>query len=343
MTATFLVIASALTGPGVGVGEWKRLPPLPDKEGFAGPFSGVSGGALLVAGGANFPGRKPWDGGKKVWYDSVFVLDRPGGKWEVAGKLPRPLGYGVSVTHRGGVVCVGGSDADRHYADVFRLDWKAGRVVTTRLPPLPGPVANACGAVVGDTLYVAGGQATPDAKQTLKTVFAIDLAAAEPRWGEITAFPGGGRMLAVAAACDGAFWLVGGADLVVKGGAVERRYLKDAYRFDPGRGWTRVADLPRPVAAAPSPAPADESGFSVLGGDDGAQVGELPARHRGFGKTILRFDPMAGTWVEAGEIPAARVTVPVVRWGRMWVVPGGEVCPGVRSPDVWGLTPGKKE
>src|SRR5215468_7081944 len=78
---------------------WERLPSLPDQEGFAGMFAGVSNGTLLVAGGANFPDKKPWDGGKKVWSDAVFVLEKPDGVWKVAGKLPRPLAYGVCVTH----------------------------------------------------------------------------------------------------------------------------------------------------------------------------------------------------------------------------------------------------
>src|SRR5689334_6043114 len=102
--------------------RWEKLPSLPDREGFAGAFAGVSGEALLVAGGANFPDKKPWEGGKKVWYDTVFALNRPDGQWALVGKLPRPLGYGVSVTHRDGLVCVGGSDAERHYADTFRLE-----------------------------------------------------------------------------------------------------------------------------------------------------------------------------------------------------------------------------
>lgn len=124
-------IAFALLVPAQvpAAGEWERLPPLPDKEGFAAPFAGVSGGALIVAGGANFPGKRPWDGGKKEWTDAVFVLEKPGGKWVAGGKLPRPLAYGVSVTHGGGVVCVGGSDAGRHHADTFRLEWKGGKLV----------------------------------------------------------------------------------------------------------------------------------------------------------------------------------------------------------------------
>jgi N-acetylneuraminic acid mutarotase len=345
MMRPFVMFVTLFTGSGAVAGEWQRLPPLPDKEGFAGPFAGVSGGALLVAGGANFPDKKPWDGGKKVWYDTVFVLDRPDGQWKVAGKLPRPLGYGVSVTHRDGVVCVGGSGTDRHYADAFLLEWKAGKVVTTPLPPLPRPVANACGALVGDTLYVAGGQEKPDAKAALTTVFRIDLAAAAPQWVEVEACPGGGRMLAVAASFDGAFWLVGGVDLVPGyGAAVERRYRKDAYRYDPEKGWKRVADLPHAAAAAPSPAPTEATGFSILSGDDGSKVGFTPPdRHPGFNRAILRYDGPAAKWVAAGELPFARVTVPFVQWNGRWVIPGGEVRPGVRSPDVWSWTPGNKE
>jgi N-acetylneuraminic acid mutarotase len=324
-------------------GEWERLPPLPDKEGFAGSFAGVSSGTLIVAGGASFPDKKPWDGGKKVWTDAVFVLEQPDGKWTVGGKLPRPLGYGVSVTHGNGVVCVGGSDAERHYATAFRLEWKGGKLVTTELPPLPKPLANGCGALVGDTLYVAGGQEKLDSSPS-KVAWRLDLSAKEPKWEGIDDCPGSGRILAVAAGYDGSFWLIGGVDLVAgKGEKVERRYLSDVSRYTPCTGWKRVADLPRPVAAAPSPAPADDSGLYLLGGDDGSQVGVTPDKHRGFGKKVLRYDPKAAKWVEGGECPAPRVTVPVVTWNEAWVVPSGEMRPGVRSPEVWGYRPEKRE
>jgi N-acetylneuraminic acid mutarotase len=271
MMRAFLMMVTILAGSASFVGESKPLPSVSDKEGFAGPFAGVSNGALLVAGGANFPDKRPWEGGTKVWYDSVFVLEKPNGAWKNAGKLPRPLAYGVCVTHGNGVVCVGGSDKDRYYADAFRLEWRAGKLVTTKLPSLPKPLANSCGALLGDTLYVAGGQEKADSKNTLKTAWTIDLAAAEPKWKEIEAWPGSARMLSVAAGYDGAFWLVGGVGLFVgKGDKTVRRYLKNAYRYDPGKGWKRIADVPAPVAAAPSPAPTDAQGFFyILGGDDG--------------------------------------------------------------------------
>jgi N-acetylneuraminic acid mutarotase len=241
---TLLVVAAIFIGPRLPDWKWKRLPSLPDKEGFAGPFAGTSRGVLLVAGGANFPEKKPWEGGKKVWYDTVFTLDRPDGEWRVAGMLPRPLGYGVSVTHRDGVVCVGGSNSERHHADAFRLEWNAGKVVASPLPPLPRPVANACGAMVGDSLV-----------------------------------------------------------------------------------------------AAPSPASVEGSGFFLLGGDDGSKVGfSPPERHPGFRREILRFDRETETWAEAGVLTSPRVTAPLVRWNDTWVMPSGEVRPGVRSPEVWSFS-----
>lgn len=339
MFVTAMTVTAMFVTGGAFADDWRRLPSIPERKGVAGAFAGVSGGALLVAGGANFPNKKPWEGGEKAWSDAVFVLEKPEGDWKTAGKLPRQLGYGVSVTYRNAVVCVGGGDARRHYQDAFRLEWKDAALLTTRLPDLPVSIANACGALVGDRLYVAGGQKTPASTTTLKSAWTIDLAAKEPRWVEIDSWPGRGRMLAVAASIDGAFWLVGGVDLVAgKNGKAERKYLNDAYRYSPREGWTRAGDLPLALAAAPSPAPVDRSGFRILGGDGGSQIGAVPEKHRGFSKSVLRYDLQTQRWSSVGELPAARVTAPCVLWKDRWVVPSGEMRPGVRSAEVWAMS-----
>ena len=170
----------------------------------------------------------------------------------------------------------------------FRLEWKQGKLITTILPPLPLPVSFGCGALVGDTLYVAGGQDSPDATSALKKVFALDLAGAPSKWREIEPWPGPARILAVPASFDGAFWLMGGAELRLgDGGKSARWYLKDAYRYDPGKGWKRVADMPHAVVAAPSPAPATAHGPVILGGDEGTDVKTAPDRHPGFSRHVL--------------------------------------------------------
>ena len=329
-------VANAAEAPG-----WTRLPSLPDKEGFASMFAGVCGGALLAAGGANFPDKKPWEGGKKVWSDTVFVLERPEGAWKVAGKLPRPLGYGVSVSHGGGVVCVGGSDAAGHRAESFRLDWRAGQLETKPLPSLPRAVANMSWALLDDTLYVAGGIESPDSTSALKTFYALDLAAKLPAWREFEPWPGPARMLAAAAAQDGAFFLVSGADLSAgPDGKPVRTYLKDGYRYSPGKGWKCIADLPRAAVAAPAPAPTvGTTQFLVISGDDAAQLTIAPTEHKGFPASVLAYDTRADRWTEVAPTPAPRATVPTVWWHGAWLVVSGEQRPGVRSPEVWRWQP----
>ena len=319
---------------------WNQLPPIPDPIGVAAPFAGVSGGALLVAGGANFPDKMPWEGGKKVWHDRVWVLDAPDGKWREAGKLPRARGYGVSVTHGDGVVCVGGSDSDRHYAEAFRLVWKAGALTTQPLPPLPIALSGASGALVGDTLIVACGSEEPGEQAATNRAFALDLAAGKPAWRELPPLPGVPRLLAVAAAHDGAFYVFGGAALAANAdGKIVRSYLREAWSYRADEGWKRLADLPQPCVAAASPSPFVDGKFLLLPGDDGSRVGFTPIeKHPGFPKDILAYDPALDRWSTAGESPAPRATVPCVDWRGSFIVPSGEARPGVRSPEVWSLT-----
>ena len=96
--------------------SWGELPPLPDTPRYGGPFVGVHAGVLLVAGGANFPDGMPWEGGKKVWYPNIRVLEQDAQSWFDAGELPGPLAYGAAVSTTEGIAILGGSDAEQHHA-----------------------------------------------------------------------------------------------------------------------------------------------------------------------------------------------------------------------------------
>ncbi len=334
MSAHLLVSAASL--------EFSKLPPLPDREGFAGAFAGVTDGSLVVAGGANFPDKKPWENGKKFWYDTVFALEKPTATWKVVGKLPRPLGYGVSVTTRNGIVFIGGSDAEKHHAEVFRLTLRNGQLETQDLPGLPVPVANGAGALLGNTIYVFGGSDEPGDKSALNHLCAFDLDSPHAQWRELEPCPGKPRILPVAAVLDGAFYIAGGAGLEQTNGKVARIYLRDAWSYRPDSGWKRLSDLPKPVVAAPTPAPVAGSKFFIIGGDDGSNVGFQPLdKHPGFSKSMLIYDAKSNCWNVAEQVPAPRAVLPTVFWQGGWVMPNGEARPGVRSPEVWSFTPGR--
>lgn len=303
-----------------------ELPALP--LAVAGAFAGVSGDALIVAGGAN------WQNGTKTWHDSVYVLEKPGGKWIAAGKLAGPRAYGVSATYRATaapfndkLVCAGGSDTKTHFNDAFVLEWADGKLKRTKLPDLPKTLANACGAIVYDTLYVLGGQESPDSQTALDTVYSLKLDDATATWQSGPALPTG-RILASAFAMENTLVISGGASLA--GG--KRTYLKDGFLLT-GGGWKPIADLPRPLVGA-----AAINGY-VFSGDDGAQVDVPTEKHTGFRREVLRYLIKENRWVAKEAWPLPRVTLPVVNWQGRMVLVGGEPRPKERSALVTTFQP----
>lgn len=316
--------------------SWDSLPSIPDPIGFAGSFAGVSNGTLLVAGGANFPdGGAPWTGSKKVWHDHIFALEKPDGKWKLAGKLPHSLGYGASITWNDALIIIGGSNEKGHFADVFMLKYVDGKITRSLLPSLPKPIANTSGVLIGDVIYIAGGIESPDAKDAEKNFWALDLAVQQKAWKVLDAWPGPSRMFAVAGAQKDDFYLFSGGAL--KEG--QRDYLKDAYRYNSQKGWKKLADLPNSVVAAPNPAYADQhSNLMIFGGDDGAAAANaalLKDKHPGFSRHLLSYNILKDTWSVTGQLPAAPpVTTTLTLWNGNVVIPGGEVKPAVRTPKV---------
>lgn len=319
--------------------EWKAFPDVPDAEGFAGMYAGVSNGVLLAAGGANFPDKKPWEGGQKIWYDTVWILNKPDGAWRKVGALPSPRGYGVSINTDEGLLCIGGAEAEAHVNECLLLTWKDGTLQTSKLPALPKKCANFCGARVGDVVYVAGGIETPLSTVALKTFWSLNLREPDAGWKELAPWPGAERMLATAAVHEGAFYLMSGTALHAgEDGKPARTYLKDAWKYAPERGWEKLADLPRATVAAPSSAPVVNGRIWVLGGDDGELVNFEPkTKHPGFPMTALQFDIAANKWSDGGAMKASLVTNSVTLWQEWHVMVSGEQRPGVRSPAVWGV------
>ena len=337
--------------------QWQELPDFPNALGVAGAFSGVSNGALIVAGGANFPEPLFKNGqinasARKVWWDEVYVLAKPDGQWQKHASLPRPLAYGASVSTSEGVVCIGGGDADKNYSDVFLLAWVNSKIERTALPALPKPCSNITAALLNTTIYVAGGQEQPHTKKAVKNFWALDLSQDSPRWMEHNPWPGPERILPVVAVQDGSFFIFSGCKLLAdENGQISREYLTDGYRFTPGRGegsqgrWERIIDIPTPVTGAPTPAiSAGQTHILVLGGDSGEYAArnlELMDRHPGFSKDILAYHTITDTWTKTGTLPAGHVTTTAVKWGDKIVIPSGEIRPGTRTPGILSGTFGQ--
>ena len=327
--------------------RWEKLPDLPDPLGVAGPFAGISNDVLLVAGGANFP-VPLFEGGTKIWYDNGYILQKqPSGKysWIDTFTLDKPIAYGSSVTVPDGVIFIGGCDADRCYDTVIRVEWTGDHVQQHSLPSLPQPCAFTSAALVGSTIYVAGGQSVMSPPDAMHNFWALDITDIESGWQVLEPWPGPARALPVAAALDGCFYVFSGHDSVPgENGAVDRKFLTDAYRYDPaGKQWKRIADLPVPVEAGATP------GFSLgstdimlFGGNDGSLAGresELKDKHPGFSHNILAYHTVTDTWRVADTMPVGHVTTNAVQWVNSVVITSGEIRPGIRSSELYLVTP----
>ncbi|MFM7187287.1 MAG: galactose oxidase [Armatimonadota bacterium] len=317
--------------------QFRRIADIPNSRGLAAPFAGVLNTQLVVAGGANFPNAYPWEGGTKVWHDRVYRLREPDARWEMIGHLPQPLGYGASFTVDGGVVVAGGSDSGRHYASCWLMMEQRGHLVVEPLPKLPLTLANVGFAKLGNLLIIVGGQETPTSISASKRVFALDCTTFGAGWFELPPLPGPGRILPGVGVVADSLFVCSGADLYPgPDGKAVRKYLRDCYRYTGFGGWKRITDLPKPAVAPPCPLPQIADGLAVFSGDDGSRAWIPQSVHPGFDADINLVTSMR---IRAlGSAPFAHVTATAVRWRDSWVIPSGEIRPGVRTPAVWMIT-----
>jgi len=352
LLALFIIACTPLWG----TLTWDQLSDLPDREGFAGVFSGVvkegNEEFLVVAGGANFPEGRPWEGGKKIYYDTVYVLPlKEGGEWRVSDlKLPAKIGYGMSVSLESGTSWfMGGKNDEGGVADVWEVAMSGGKLSFEEKASLPLAIAEGVAGVVGDEILVGAGT---NGDETVRMLYRFN----ETEWSEV-GWPeeARGRMYAVGGVKDGKMYLFGGRDLASGEEEKDDRifgldFLKDCWELNVADGkWNRLADLPEAKSAAPSMAvPVGASSLLMLGGVSvdflREQVAARPEingqgmEHPGFPASILSYNTVTDRWAEAGDLPLngnfSPVTTPVVFWDGKVILPTGEIKPGVRSPQV---------
>ena len=313
---------------------WKSLASLP--QAIAGQCVGTVGSKLVVAGGSTWT-APPWAGGKKDWSAQVYSLNTPAGTWNNEAALPHAMGYGASAQWNDTLICVGGQNADTAFNTVIRFVAKGDGIAIENLPPLPNAVTNAAAGVVGDTLYVIGGQHNLTPQSVSKEIWTLDLHAdgKSGTWKSAGIAPWQhARILPVVVGCGDALYVMSGADLSVDtAGSPVRTYLKDSWKRSASGEWTRLADLPAAVVAAP--ASCSNHGTPIIfGGDDGAlaaQVQTLKDAHPGFSKDIHE---LTGSWRTISQMPLSLVTTAATRWQGHYVIAGGENQPGHRSSKV---------
>ena len=324
--------------------DLQRFSSIPDKEGMAGMFAGVSHGRLFCMGGANFPDKKPWEGGQKKWYDQIFMLTGKN-EWKILDqKLPHPMAYGVSIAYNQEVILIGGNDDLGFHREVFGMEWMNERIHFKSYPSLPMPLANMAGAIVGNLIIVAGGTSSATGKP-LSVVLGFDVKHPDAGWFTLPSWPGETRTQAVSASTKNHFYLFSGEAIGVDAnGTAYRKILSDCFEFTPSYQdgkwtgtWKKLNDLLHGVSASANPAPVFNDRYILFwaGLDSTTASIKDPVTHPGFPKSLLIYDIRENVSLQAGEsTDVSPVTLPAVKWKNKWFYISGEKRPGVRTNTI---------
>lgn len=331
------------------------LPPnsgYPVQPGLAGPYAGLDDNVLIVAGGANFPDKLPWDGGAKMFYDEIFVLLRKDNQeyfWiKMAERIPLSAAYGGAVATPYGLLCFGGNTSDRALSESWFIDYNPEKenVEIKPGPDLPLALTNFAFFVVDGIIYVAGGSSEINGASG-KHFYRLQTTGVGRQqwlWEELPPWNGESRSFAVAAGqsngLTNCLYLFSGRN--VQPGR-DPEILYDAHVYDPSlKKWLVVSDGKKkefPFMAGTA-FPLGAAAIVFPSGDGGAKTDSLQNvlkdhlyRHPGFGNQIIVFNTITKKTWKAGEIPGTgQVTTTAVKLGNDVFIPTGETAPGVRTP-----------
>ncbi|WP_316788496.1 kelch repeat-containing protein [Pedobacter frigoris] len=336
--------------------------------GFAGPINATHKDVLIVAGGANFPDKMPWEGGAKYYSKEIHILQKTGNHYSwnnTQSTLPEPIAYcGNTVTEQG-LVYAGGENEKGLSRKTYLLNWNAAsnEVEIKNLPDLPLAVTNMALTHIGNTVYAVGG----DEKSTSSNAFAsLNLDDKAPEWKRLPNLP-----IALANAVVITQKQVGTLKIYVIGGRTKNasgisELHNTVYMYNPlNKTWATCADISDGKQttnySAGAGVPIGKNQILLLGGDNGetfhkietyisqiakstneaeklkltAEKNALSIHHKGFYKGMLLYNTDTNKWTKIGELPFhAQVTTTARMWGNKIVLSNGEIKPGVRTPNI---------
>ena len=334
----------------------QRLVGFPTEEqgfdkGVSACYCGVINGYLYIAGGCNFPDKPVAEGGKKRFYKAIYAakLNAEGNRleWKTVGQMPQPAAYGVSVTYENSLIFVGGNNETGGLTTAIRLRPTATGMQQEAPPSLPHALDNMAGAVVGHILYVVGGNCEGVATQK---VWSLDLKnTAKEGWKEEPSIPGIARVQPIAAALAGDLLGVWGG-FAPKTDSKAAQLAMNGASYNAGCGtWTA---LPVPTDAlgeevftgGATAIATPQKGVVVVGGVNKdvflAAINKLPEGYLLHEPEWYRFNSRVlcyrdGTWTQLLQHPSvARAGCALAYWDGWVYVVGGELKPGIRTPEI---------
>ena len=332
--------------------------------GFAGMMGGSHSDVLIVAGGANFPDGLPWEGGKKIYSNQIYMLKE--GQWRLSEQtLPLPIAYGASVSIPKGILFLGGENKTVTSDKVFLLQHNStsNSIKIINYPSLPEPLAYSSAVVEDNFVYIVGGK---NSKKSVNSFYRLSLSD-KSKWEKLNAFPGAPRALHAAAIQETKdsrkLFVIGGRNQIA---GKKSETLTDYLSYDLNEGiWKNEGEIKvKDKSKVLMGAAAESMGsmhIMVFGGSDEVLFDQLENivlelgrtqndsiaasltskrdkilnTHPGFSKEILAYNSITKKWFVYDSLPTKiPVTALSFKKGDEFFMVSGEVSPGIRTPKV---------
>ena len=309
-------------------------------KGVSAPFCGILNDEFILAGGANFPRKPAADGGQKALHDHIFILKN--GQWQHSCRLPSPLAYGGSFVIDNNLYIIGGNNGERPVNNTMVISKTYDWIEMNTCTRLPKAIEQAGYAQVGHTIYVAGGISEDGAS---RSVYAGEVNGIKISWFELPQLPEP-LVQPIAMATESRLYVWGGFNPETK------EIFTTGWYLDEGSPDWKAIGTPEenaPFVGATSIALPDGR-FAVIGGvdkdifswglsatgkDKHKYMTMEPQAYK-FNKDVRVFNPETQGWtVEGGAEKLALAGAGLASDGNSLYVIGGEIKPGVRTPQIW--------
>lgn len=347
--------------------EWDIDGVLPSTNGkslgYAGPVVGVSNNVLIVGGGSNFPDSPPWLGGRKKYYNGLYVFkkdDRDSLILFKSFKLPFSLAYSANVSTSRGIVVAGGENENGISNKALLIEWDEAKqdISIEYLSDLPFGLTNASVTVDNHKVYVAGGEKENEVSDHF---LSLDLTDINAGWQNLPSLPkpiSHAVMAVQSNGIDNCVYVIGGRK---KNANSPSDLYSSNFQFDlKTNEWKEKKSLPYVLSAGTGVA-LGKNAILLFGGDNGATFHKteeiifainketdevkkdqltkekikVQSTHPGFCKQVLLYNAEKDEWKPAGCISYdSPVTTTAVKWNGEVIIPGGEIRAGVRTPQI---------
>jgi cyclically-permuted mutarotase family protein len=335
--------------------------------GVAGPICGLINNKIIVGGGANFPERLPWEGGKKIYHNRLYTLSKKllgRYHWQkVDSNLPHTLGYSANVSTKEGLLIIGGENETGELKCVYLLKETKGEIKIVQLKDLPIPVTATSAVEINGKVYLIGGTSE---NKAIPTLFYLENIDEKSDWKKLADLPIALSNAVIVKQNDGSedcIFVLGGR--YKNNDDITTTFSSKVFKYHPSQNhWTEVGNLKTNLQnlqfAAGTGVAVKDGKILLFGGDDGitfnkieqfnydiqkaeglykAQLtnekAQLLTNHIGFSKRILQYDVKTYHCEEIGlRKDLTQVTTTAFVFKNDIIIPSGEIKPGIRTPHI---------